>query len=188
MSAVAERRETQPPTTSVAALVVAARAGDRRAFAELYRRHARTVHGVLLSRLPHSELRDAMQDVFTLALSKLGSLREVDSFSAWLATIARNLARDWHKHRREHSTAPQLLDDRRAASRDLDDALGLMAIIHELPEDQRELLVLRFVEGLSGQEIAAALGLTPGSARVKLHRAMTVLRERLDVQASGGQP
>lgn len=108
MSAVAERRDTQPPTTSVAALVVAARAGDRRAFAELYRRHARTVHGVLLSRLPRSELRDAMQDVFTLALSKLASLREVDSFSAWLATIARNLARDWHKRRREQRAWPWL--------------------------------------------------------------------------------
>ena len=187
MAAVATRRDPgQAPTRaagegkrSVAALVEATRAGDRRAFAELYRRHAKTVHGVLLARLPRPELRDAMQEVFTAALAKLDTLREPAAFGPWLASIARNLARDWHKRRRELAASPELLDERRAPSRDLDDALGLLAAIHTLPEGHRELLVLRFVEGLRGPEIAAALGITPGAVRVKLHRGVAMLRAHM---------
>lgn len=121
---------------SDAALVEAARAGDRRAFATLYRRHARTVHGVLLARLPRSELRDAMQDTFTQALARLPGLCEPAAFSPWLASIARNLARDWHKRgqpRRELAREPGQLDDERGRGRDLDDAIGLLAAMHSLP-------------------------------------------------------
>lgn len=145
-------------------LVLAARGGDRKAFAELYRRHARMVHGVLLARLPKPELRDAMQEVFVVALAKLADLREPESVSPWLASIARNLARDWHKRARELSSEPVALDDRRGQARDLDDALQLLAAIHEL-----------------------ALGMTPGSVRVKLHRAMTTLREQLNAGSADGK-
>jgi RNA polymerase sigma-70 factor, ECF subfamily len=186
MPAVAKRSE--PPERPLTAepsdvtLVEAAVAGDRRAFATLYRRHARTVHGVLLARLPHSELRDAMQDTFTQALGRLASLRDPSAFSPWLASIARNLARDWHKRgqqRREIASEPEQLAEVRGHGRDLDDALGLLAAMQSLPEDQRELLVLRFVEGSSGPEIAAAVGMTHGSVRVKLHRGVAALRVAL---------
>ena len=181
MAAVATRHE---PTglgraQGTAALVEAARAGDRHAFAKLYRTHVKTVHGVLLARLPRSELRDALQDVFTTALAKLDTLRDPGAFPSWLATIARNLARDWHKRRREISAAPEDLDERRGPARDLDDALGVLAAIRQLPEGYHEILILRFVEGLRGPEIAESLGLTPGAARVKLHRGVTMLREQL---------
>ena len=176
MMAVAQRRA---PQTSVSALVHAARGGDGEAFVELYRRHVKTVHGVLLARLPRTELEDALQEVFMSALSKLDSLREPAAFSAWIASIARNLARDWHKRRREHSATPELIDAQRGPSRNLDDALGVLEAIQQLPEAYRELMVLRFVEGLSGPEIAAALDITPGSARVKLHRGLTMLRAQL---------
>lgn len=187
MPAVAKRSGQPKPTASAevsdATLVEAARAGDRRAFAALYRRHARTVHGVLLARLPRAELRDAMQDTFTQALARLAGLRDPAAFSPWLASIARNLARDWHKRgqpRRELAREPGQLDDERGRTRDLDDALGLLVAIQRLPEGQRELLVLRFVEGLSGPEIAEAVGMTHGSVRVKLHRGVSALRVALD--------
>ena len=190
MTGVAERRDPRPAEgqrdVPLRALVEAARAGDRRAFAALYRRHARTVHGVLLARLPRAELRDAMQEVFTTALSKLAGLREPESFSAWLASIARNLARDWHKRRRELSAAPELLDHRRGPSRALDEAIDALAAIRELPESYHELLVLRFVEGLSGREIASALDMSPGSVRVKLHRGVSMLRARLGAESTPG--
>jgi RNA polymerase sigma-70 factor (ECF subfamily) len=182
MAAVAKQREPNSETggeTDATARVEAARAGDRRAFAALYRDHARTIHGVLLARLPRAELRDAMQEVFTVALTKLGDLRDPSAFSPWLASIARNLARDWHKRHRELSRPPERLDDERGASRGLDDALDLLEAMRELPEGHREILVLRFVEGMTGPEIAAAVGLTPGSVRVKLHRAVTMLRQQI---------
>lgn len=187
MPAVAQRSEpslrvTRGCSTDIA-LVEAAIAGDRRAFAALYRRHARTVHAVLLARLPRAELRDAMQDTFTVALGRLASLRDPNAFSPWLATIARNLARDWHKRgrpRRELACEPERLDTEAARARNLDDALSLLTAMGSLSEGQRELLILRFVEGLNGPEIAVALGMTAGSVRVKLHRSVTALRRALD--------
>jgi len=54
-----------------------------------------------------------------------------------------------------------------------------MAVLRTLPETYRESLTLRLVEGMTGPEIAARLGLTHGSVRVNLHRGMRMLRERL---------
>src|SRR5690606_8822538 len=114
---------------------------------------------------------------------RLSGLRDPKAFAPWLACIARNLAHDWHKRgypRRELAREPEQLDAERGPARDLEEALGLLAAIQHLPEGQRELLVLRFVEGLSGPEIAAALGMTHGSVRVKLHRGVAALRAALD--------
>lgn len=189
MTAVARMRSKQGESArgradDSAALVEAARAGDRRAFAQLYRAHGRMVHGVLLTRLPRAELRDAMQEVFAQALAKLDGLREPGSFAPWLAAIARNCARDWHKrsrNTRELAHEPEHFEARsRSGAREgVLDALALLDALDELSEDYREILILRFVEGLKGPEIAASLGMTPGSVRVKLHRGVSMLRTRL---------
>lgn len=191
MGAVAKTQTEDAPSgrgldaRDTAALVSRARSGDRRAFAALYRRHGRMVHGVLLARLPRTELRDAMQEVFTSALAKLDGLRDPSRFGPWLATIARNCARDWfkrHANTRELAHEPGALDDRRAAhpGPDLADTLTLLAGLQGLPEDYRELLLLRFAEGMTGPEIAAQIGMTPGSVRVKLHRGVALLRAQLE--------
>src|SRR5512140_1282017 len=77
-----------------AATVRAAQDGDERAFEALYRQYARVVHGILLSRLPASEVDDLVQEVFLTALKKLKSLREPAAFPGWIASIARNRATD----------------------------------------------------------------------------------------------
>src|SRR5215831_7832251 len=79
------------------ALVSAAREGDRSAFGLLYQRYARTVHGILLCRVPPREVDDLVQEVFLLALRQLHSLRDISRFGAWLATITRNRANDYHR-------------------------------------------------------------------------------------------
>src|SRR5262245_41745915 len=89
-------------------LVEAARAGDRNAFGRLYDRYARMVHGILLARVPLSEVDDLVQDVFLLALPRLRSLRDTTRFGAWLAAIARNRANDYH---RQHVEQVELSDD-----------------------------------------------------------------------------
>ena len=77
--------------------VAAARDGDRAAFGQLYQRYARMVHGVLLAKVPVGDVDDLVQDVFIRALRRLSTLRETASFGAWLATIARNMAHDYHR-------------------------------------------------------------------------------------------
>jgi RNA polymerase sigma-70 factor (ECF subfamily) len=160
-----------------ARLVAAVRNGDRAAFGRLYERHARMIHGVLLAHVPYSDVDDLVQDVFLAAFRKLASLREPEAFAGWLLAIARNRANDFHRR----SRAPdELLDNISDSSGKGDrEAHAALEAIRSLPEAYREPLILRLVEGMTGQEIAARTGLTPGSVRVNLHRGMKQLREKL---------
>ena len=158
-------------------LVRAAQGGDREAFGRLYERFGPMVHGILLARVPPSEVDDLVQDVFLSALRQLPTLRTPAAFGGWLAAIARNRAADHHR-RPPHEA---LDEDRHAApSGDHADAYAALAAIRSLPAAYRETLVLRLVEGMTGQEIADRTGLTPASVRVNLHRGMKRLREALD--------
>jgi len=158
-------------------LVVAARAGDREAFGRLYERFGPMVHGVLLARVPFGEVDDIVQDVFLAAFQRLPTLRAPSAFGPWLAAIARNRAADYHRR----LPVEPLADDIAAADdRPRAEARAVLAVIQSLPAAYRETLVLRLVEGMTGQEIADRTGLTPGSVRVNLHRGMKQLREALD--------
>ena len=161
-----------------AALVAAVRAGDRDAFGRLYDAYSRMVHGILLARVPYGEVDDLVQDVFLVALLKIDSLRDANAFGPWLAMITRNRAMDFH--RRSRDTA-ELTDDLPAANVAAPEAEAteVLNLIRLLPEAYREPLILRFVEGMTGPEIAKRTGLAPASVRVNIHRGMKLLRERL---------
>ncbi len=160
-----------------AQLVAAVRNGDRAAFGLLYERHARMIHGVLVAHVPYGYVDDLVQDVFLAALRKLGSLREPAAFAGWLLAIARNRANDFHRRARESDELPEEIPD--SSGKEDREARAALEAIRSLPEAYRETLILRFVEGMTGPEIAARTGLTPGSVRVNLHRGMKQLRERL---------
>ena len=170
-----------PVGTHQDSLVGQARRGNRVAFGELYQQYARMVHGILLARVPPSEVDDLMQDVFTAALSRLGSLREDDAFGGWLAMIARNHSIDFFRRRPKVTEITEGLLRERPPD---PEAFAVMDAIRGLPEAYRETLVLRLVEGLTGPEIAAQTGLTPDSVRVNLHRGMKMLREKLEGSAA----
>ena len=172
-------------------LVEAARTGDRTAFGLLYDRYARMVHGILLARVPFSEVDDLVQDVFLLALPRLGSLRDVARFGPWLAAIARNRANDYHRQSVDQVELTDGLPAHESASQmksspveDVE-AEFILGLVRGFPETYRETLLLRLVEGMTGPEIAARTGLTPGSVRVNLHRGMQQLREKLAQRSPG---
>jgi RNA polymerase sigma-70 factor (ECF subfamily) len=169
-----------------AALVAAARAGDRAAFGTLHDIYSRMIHGILLSRVPPREADDLAQDVFLLAMRKIHSLRDGAAFGPWLATIARNRAKDFHRFRfrdgRETEVQAGDASDIADIARESPphaEAAEVLDTLKSLPEAYRETLVLRLVEGMSGPEIAERTGLTPASVRVNLHRGMKLLRQKL---------
>jgi RNA polymerase sigma-70 factor (ECF subfamily) len=171
-------RSTQAAAATDASTVEAARTGDRQAFADLYRRYVRMVHGVLLSRVPRADVDDLVQDVFVSAMDRLPSLRDAAAFPGWLASIARNRAIDFLRRKRIPTEA--LVHEPPAHDGDTAAALAVLSEIRALPEAYRETLVLRLVEGLTGPEIADRTGLTHASVRVNLHRGMKQLRARLE--------
>jgi RNA polymerase sigma-70 factor (ECF subfamily) len=164
--------------TADAELVRAAQAGDVASFEMLYSRYSPVVHAIALGRLPAPDADDVTQNVFITALQKLTTLREPAAFAGWIARIARNASEDF---RRSGHDVMQLDEDYASQSTQSEaaEAAQALAAIRALPEAYRETLVLRLVEGMSGQEIAERTGLTPGSVRVNLHRGMAMLREVL---------
>ncbi len=184
---------SQPATETCAdeTLVSAARAGDRPAFGLLYARYARMVHGILLCRVPPRDVDDLVQEVFLQALRQLHSLRDVSRFGAWLSTITRNRANDYYRKASPVDRATDPAAEEQAESRTNDhaatqEAAMTLAVLRTLPETYRESLTLRLVEGMTGPEIAARLGLKHGSVRVNLHRGMQMLREKLAEKAQSG--
>jgi RNA polymerase sigma-70 factor (ECF subfamily) len=160
------------------ALVRAVLEGERDRFARLYEMYAPMVHGVLLARVPRDEVDDLVQDIFLHALKKLHTLRDAAAFGPWIAMIARNRAMDFYRSSRATVEVTEQMAVAKTPNRTAREVLDL---IKQLPDAYRETLVLRFVEGMTGPEIASRTGLTPASVRVNLHRGTKLLRERMGV-------
>ena len=173
---------TQPSASAApsveATLVEAVLNGKRDSFAGLYEMYAPMVHGILLARVPRAEVDDLVQDIFLHALRKLHTLRNAAAFGGWLAMIARNRAMDFYRGSRDTVEVTERTAVAKSPNRT---ATEILDLIRGLPEAYRETLVLRFVEGMSGPEIASRTGLTAASVRVNLHRGVKMLREKMGV-------
>jgi RNA polymerase sigma-70 factor (ECF subfamily) len=163
-------------TSEEAVLVRAVLDGDRDMYGRLYHLYAPLVHGILLARMPRSEVEDTVQEIFLHALKKLHTLRDSGAFGPWIAMIARNRAMDFHRRSRE---TVEVTDDLKSSDSSGPKAAEILEIVLSLPDAYRETLVLRLVEGMTGPEIASRTGLTPASVRVNLHRGMKLLRVKL---------
>ena len=153
--------------------------GDEEAFNEIYKIFAPLVHGIVLARVPRDEAADIVQEVFLAAYKNLHTLRDKNAVGAWLAMIARNRATEFYRQAKPTEELSEELkgkDDSQAEAREI------LAAIRHLPETYRETLILRLVEGMTGQEIAERTGLTPESVRVNLHRGMKLLRQKLGIK------
>jgi len=169
-------REPSTVASPEALLVRAVLDGDRDVYGSLYSLYAPLVHGILLARMPRSEVEDMVQEIFLHALKKLDTLRDANAFGPWIAMIARNRAMDFHRRSRE---TVEVTDDLRGSETGETRATEILEIIRTLPDAYRETLVLRLVEGMTGPEISERTGLTPGSVRVNLNRGMKLLRSKL---------
>ena len=169
--------------------VVALAKRDPRAFAPLYARYFDPVYRYCYRRLGHREAAaDATAQVFTKALAALPRYREdAPSFRSWLFAIAHNVIVDDLRARRP--VAPLSEAARIAAASPTPEAAVLTeeagcvvhALLASLPPEQRHILELRLA-GLTGPEIAAALGRSLGSVKIAQVRAFARLRATLDVR------
>jgi RNA polymerase sigma-70 factor (ECF subfamily) len=167
---------TTARNAALAATICAVAAGDQEAFSQLYADYAPMVHAILLGRVPRRDVDDLVQDVFLNAYTRIRELRDPAAFGAWLGTIARNRATDYLRQSHEQVELPAEL----AGGDPIDtDTFAVLEIVKTLPEAYRDTLLMRLVEGMSGNEIAERSGLTPASVRVNLHRGMRLLRGRL---------
>jgi RNA polymerase sigma-70 factor (ECF subfamily) len=165
---------------TIEALAAEARSGDREAFAELYRRTARSVHGILLARLGPAEAQELTQEVFASAWERRSGLRDPAQFGPWIHAMARNAAVALLRRRGRRPKEEPLPESAKSRATGPGE-LGprVLEAIRGLPEAYHEPLLLRLVEGMTGPEIAEVTGLGPASVRVNLCRGMEMLREAL---------
>ena len=182
-------------------LVELARGGDRDAFAVLARAAATRLDAAArLILLDREHARDAVQEALIRAWRDLPGLRDPDRFDAWLYRLLSNAAIDEARRRRRRVIEVDITEidvstyeDPIAAFADRD---ALNRALAGLAPEHRALVVLHYYLGLSLPEAAAALGISLGAAKSRLHRAIGTLRRSyvdtvdpaLPAAARGGQP
>ncbi len=184
-------RSQAAPADMEAAWLRAARAGDRDAFGRLVETHQQRLFHCLL-RLCGSadDAQELAQDAFVQAYVKLDSFQENSAFFTWLYRIAFNLAASRARRRRPRTsldaaceagaaepTAPAEPPDGPMIQHERDSLVQLA--IGRLPHEQRQVIVLREIEGLDYGQIADVLQTPVGTVRSRLFRARMQLRELL---------
>lgn len=169
-------------------LVVAARGGDREAYADLVRSRGDRLFGIaqrILRDVDRTE--DAVQEALVIAWRDLPGLRDPDRFDAWLhRLLVRSCITEAKRERRLAANVRILPMDIPAATDDflsVADRDQLDRGFRRLPPEQRALLVLRHFAGLEPTEIAEVLGVPAGTVRSRLHHAHRAMRAALDADA-----
>ena len=167
-------------------LVYGARQGDEFAFGLLVERYQRPAYAVALSVTGrHEDAEDAAQESFLVALDRLEECRNPERFGGWLMTIVRNRSKNLIRREslRETDQVPPPprsrvpTPDKMAETAEL---RGLLeAALKELPEVQRQIVLLHDLEGWKHREIAERLDLPSGTVRSHLHFARKALRHGL---------
>jgi RNA polymerase sigma-70 factor, ECF subfamily len=179
-AAARERPDAETETALVIRAVERAQCGDREAFGFLYARFADDVKGYVRSILGDAhEAEDVTQQVFVKLFSAIGKYQQREvPFFAWILRVARNMALDHIRARRtvpvEEVRIPGALGD--TQSRRLEE---LREALSGLPSDQREVLLLRHLAGLSPSEIATRTGRTEASIHGLHHRGRRTLQSEL---------
>jgi RNA polymerase sigma-70 factor (ECF subfamily) len=161
--------------------IARAKEGDTSALHFLYIRYADDVHGYVNSIVrDHHEAEDITQNVFAKLMTAILKYeqREVP-FTAWILRVARNAALDHVRGRRQLPVEEVRTSDEGHVQTGFERSQSLKAALEMLPPEQREVLILRHIAGLSPGEIADLLGKTEGSIHGLHHRGRGALREGL---------
>ncbi|WP_189261738.1 RNA polymerase sigma factor [Streptomyces fuscichromogenes] len=146
----------------------------------------RRVRAVLaLGGVPQADLPDGVQQVRLRLLERAAGGQEAPrDVSAWAAVVASHLAMDWHRAKRRQERLGERLASLRPPDPTAAEDSKLLSVavargLDELPDAQRQILVLRFYADLPVRGIAEELGIPEGTVKSRLHTAVRALRARL---------
>lgn len=171
-----------PLADSDVELIRAFRAGEQAAFDRLYLKHQEYVYNICLGILSNpDDARDCTQEAFLRVYRKVGEFRAESAFSTWLYRVTVNVCVGLLR-KRPKSVVASLEDEhvREVAADDPEVWTGLerevdeelvRSVVGELPDDYRMVLVLRYFQALSYDDMVRVLGYSMGQVKVKLHRA-----------------
>ena len=169
--------------------------GDSRAFEPLFMRHKDTIYAMLVKRATNSDdVEDLLQEAFMKAFVNINRYNPNYDFGAWICTIAKNTFVDFNRSRRNKALNPEnnlplegrCTTNAQAVSPTPEESIinaqqraQIERYIATLPEDYRELFVLRFIEEYTYEEIAEALQLKLGTVKTRIFRVRAMMCKKI---------
>jgi RNA polymerase sigma-70 factor (ECF subfamily) len=185
-------KESSVPAESESNIVQRAVQGDQAAIVELYDRHVDAIYHYVRYRVDDDEVaKDITSDVFVRALESLSRYEQRDvPFVAWLYRIGHARVIDYWRLMAHHPVVPLDDLDKYSSYNGVDSLEDIDHIQHEalrqalqhLTDDQQEVIVLRFVQGLSTVEISQIVGKTAGAVKALQRRGLEALARILSRQ------
>jgi RNA polymerase sigma-70 factor (ECF subfamily) len=184
-----------PELNDETALKLAAQ-GDQEAFGVLYERYVSRIYSYIYYRTGNQhDAEDLTARVFFRALRHVENYKDRGlPLSAWLYRIAHNLVANWHRDnsRRKEVPLDEIILIRHGG--DLPEVLlieseekeNLLKVIHRLPDDRQQLILLKFVEHLSNAEIGQVMGKSEGAVKSLYHRTLLTLRDDFNYTLMSG--
>ena len=169
-----------------AQLIEAARSLTEEAWAEIYARHAQQVYAYIYFRVGDQHTaEDLSADVFVKAIAGIkGYTYRGTPLLAWLYRIAHNVTADYRKsvaRRMQHTAldAPDDIEEREDALGMLDERSDMLAAIRGLTEEQQQVIILRFYQGMSNADVSRVMGKPEGAVKALQARGLRSLRRML---------
>ena len=171
--------------------MLAARRGDPAAFERLVRKYAGVVRALVAVRMRNrTDVEDTCQEVFLQAFRRLDALSDPERFAGWLSRIAVNKARESLRRMARRPAASldaagpepvaEKLPDQVAAAEEVE---RMRAVLDELDDKTRQVLSLRYLQGMAVRDIAAQLGDQPPAISMRITRGLRRLRARLEARS-----
>lgn len=156
------------------------RDGHPEDFGSLVDRYQKPLFSFLLSRVRNSQqAEEAAQESFVRAFVSLAKLRKPESFYAWLLGIAARVTKEQFRFESRHRQDQEAIATLATNATDHNEDYAVEEAIAELPESHRQVILLRYYEGLSCQEVAIRLEMPIGTVTKTLSRAYVLLRQGL---------
>lgn len=163
--------------------------GNTEAFAHIVERYKVQIYNLMyrFSNTPE-DAADLTQEVFCRAFERLGQYQERSQFFSWLYTLAMNHARDWYRKRNTRQVRMARFSADAKHNQALpgheslesgQQATTLLAALETLPDDRREMVILRYRHEHSIRELAEIFEISESAVKMRLHRAIEELRNRL---------
>ena len=181
---------TQPPSTNISdeCLIQQVVKGNQQAFDTLYHRYVKAVYKRVRYVTPEMDVEDVTQEVFIAVLRSLPSFRGEAKFSTWLRTLTNNKVAEYYRKRSRKKDVMQVDLEYAEWGSDpsndnsLEDHVTIRHALSRIPKPYREVILLRYVEGMPFNEIADCLDKNMEATKSLHRRAISSLKEVLEVK------
>jgi RNA polymerase sigma-70 factor (ECF subfamily) len=176
---------------SDAELIRLAQQGILEAFTTLYHRYWPSVYNRVRYTIPEQDIEDVTQEIFIAVMKSLKGFRGESQFNTWLRTLVNRQVADYYRHNTTSNNQLSISTDKDDSEQlaqtntnhnpvDMDESVALRHALIQLPEQYREILLMRFADGLRFNEIALISGKSLEATKSLFRRAVAELRKQVE--------